>query len=351
MAMYDVNKLKMYTAAIMRSVGLNEEDSELFADSLLEADMRDISSHGLTRLKTYAQRLEEGLVENKTELTILNESPSMLLIDANNSLGVSAAYQTMRMCVERAKESGACFAAIRGGNHFGIASYFADYAARNDMLGVAMANGPAAMAPIGGKKALFGTNPLAVSLPTGKYRTLSLDMATSVVARGKITLAKKEHRSIPEGWGIDSEGLATTDPAKVAFVLPFGGVKGYGIGLIIEILCSCLSGACNGQTMGSFYDFSGKIQNAGFFVGALNIGKILPITDFMDRVDELITSVKESPRTQDCAEIFIPGEIEQNNMEAARRDGIKISGEVLSELKEIGEKYGVPFCCEFCVSQ
>lgn len=355
MAKYNPGKLKSFSASIMCGAGMNENDSSLFADSLVEAEMRGIASHGLTRLKTYALRMEKGLVEKKTTLTILSESPSLLLIDANNSSGVCAASQAMQLCMERARESGACFAALRGGNHFGIGAYFSDRAARNDMIGIAMTNGPAALAPFGGKKAMLGTNPFAVSIPTDRHGIFSLDMSTSVAARGKVTLAKKEHRSIPEGWGIDSDGLPTSDPAKVACMLPFGGAKGYGIGLIIEILCSCLSGACNGQTMGSFYDFSGKIQNAGFFVGALDISKVIPVAAFKTKVGELITSIKGSPRAQGCPEIFIPGEIEQINKEIARREGIEIAGAVISELNDVGEKYRVPFDCvqkkEGCMPQ
>lgn len=343
MSKYDAKELKNFVAAIMHKAGLGEKDSCIFADSLLEAEMRGISSHGLTRLKTYAKRLEDGLVEKKTDLTVLKESPSFLLIDANNGMGACSAFEAMNMCIRRAKESGACFAAVRGGNHFGIGGYFSDVAAKNNMIGIAMTNGPAAMPAVGGKKPLLGTNPLAVSIPLGKGDILSLDMATSVVARGKITLAKKEGKIIPEGWGVDSEGLPTTDPSKVVSVLPFGGAKGFGLALIIEILCSCLSGACNGQTMGSFYDFSGKTQGTGFFLGALDIGKIMPIIEFTECMEELTGSIKNSPRAENCDRIYLPGGIESEKKERAAKDGIAIPHVVAQELKETGEKFGIAF--------
>ena len=343
---YDAQKLEQYAAAIMEKVGLSPEKAARFAESLLVAEKRGITSHGLTRLKAYSYRLEAGLVDAQAEPTVLSDAPSFLLVDANNGLGVCMAHEVMEMCVERARETGACFAAVRGGNHFGIGAYFSDYAAQNDMIGVAVTNGPKAIAPTGGKEALFGTNPLSVSIPAGKYRNFTLDMATSMVARGKVTLAKKEGRSIPEGWGIDANGNPTTDPAQVKTMLPFGGPKGYGIAMIIEILCSCLSGAATGLTMGSFYDYSGKKQDVGYFLGALDISRITPIDDFKARMDGLIETVKGSQKAAGVQEIFVPGEIELNKAQRTEQEGVKLSEAVLAELKEIGEKYGVPFNCE-----
>jgi LDH2 family malate/lactate/ureidoglycolate dehydrogenase len=295
MELYDVNSLREFTATVMTKVGLSKESSAMFADSLIEAEMRGIPSHGLTRLKTYVLRVEKGLINSRAEPKVLSESTSLLLVDAENGMGVYTAHRAMERCILNAKKSGACFASVRGGNHFGIGSFFADFAARNDMIGLAMTNGPAALAPTGGKKAILGTNPLAISIPAGNRRALSLDMSTSIVARGKVTLAKKEGYSIPEGWAIDAAGCPTTDPATVACMLPFGGAKGYGIGLVIEILCSCLSGAANGITMGSFYDFSGKVQNVGFFLGAIDISSITPIGVFKERMDNTLIS---SPPTR-----------------------------------------------------
>lgn len=343
---YDSEKLKAFCSAVMESAGLSPAESRDFAESLVKADMRGISSHGLTRLKTYYQRAKDKLVDTGAKPEIVADMPSLLLVDGKNAMGVSSAVYTMKLCIDRARETGCCFAAVKGGNHFGYAAYFAEMAAREGMIGVAMANGPVAIAPIGGREPKLGTNPLAVAIPAGDAEPLVLDMATSVVARGKITLAKKEGKPIPEGWGIDADGLPTTDPADVKCVLPFGGAKGYGIALIIEILCSCLSGAQNGQTMGSFYDFNGKHQDSGFFLGALNAGGIAGTEVFGSRVDELFGSIKNSPRAENCDEIFIPGEIESRRYESAREQGVEIPPAVLAELLELSETCHIPFRCE-----
>jgi len=344
--LYDANALRRFAADVFQKTGLSSDDARLFADSLIEAELRGVGSHGLTRLKAYARRIEQGLIDAKALPQVVQSAPSLLLIDACNAAGVCAAYRAMQLCINRAAETGACFAAVFGGNHFGIGAYFSSLAAKSGMIGFAATNAPAQMAPTGGRKARLGTNPIAISIPAGARRPFCLDMATSVVARGKVTLAEKEGNPIPEGWGIDAGGNPTTDPAAVACMLPFGGAKGYGIALAVEMLCSCLAGAATGTAMGSLYDFSGKLQNVGFFLGAINISSILPREEFGSRMDSLIDSVKACPRAAGSEEIFIPGEIEDRRAADARKAGIAIPDAVLAELRELSAQYRIPFSCE-----
>lgn len=193
---------------------------------------------------------------------------------------------------------------------------------------------------------MIGTNPLSVSIPSERYGVMNLDMATSNAAKGKVTLAAKEGRSIPLGWAIDENGLGTTDPKKAKCMMPFGGAKGFAIGLIIEILSSGLSGSATGMTMGGFYDFSGSTQNCGYFLGALDISKIVDVDVFKNRVDTILTQVKSTEKADGCQEIFIPGEIEQRKYAAALENGIEISDAVSAELQELSSKYHVPFECK-----
>ena len=342
--MYDAEKLKAFCRGVMSSAGLPEEDCRIFADSLVAADMRGIPSHGVTRLKAYHRRLVDGVTDAAAKPSIAAQMPSLLLVDGNNAMGVTSASFAMRACIERAKETGACFAAVRGGNHFGYAAYYSELAARAGMIGVSMCNASHAVAPYGGRTAELGTNPLAVSVPGRNSILVDLDMATSLVARGKVTLAAKKGQPIPADWGIDEAGRATTDPNAVHCVLPFGGYKGYGVGLIVEILSACFSGAASSQSMGSFYDFS-RPQNVGFFLGALNVGGVTDFGGFAERVDALLRSLKAAPKAEGCDEILIAGEPEARRECAARKQGVDIPPAVLRELEELGERCGVPFDC------
>lgn len=341
---YDLQKLKAFCAGIMQAAGLNDEDSEIFAESLVNADARGVGSHGVTRLTAYSRRVAEGLISADARPEIAEDGGSLLLVDANNGIGAVTAKKVMDLCMERAKETGCCFATVRAGNHFGYGAFFTEYAADKGMIGISLANAPCSMAPVGGRESMLGTNPLSVAIPAGEYRPLVLDMATSVVARGKITLAKKEGRTIPAGWGVDKNGVVTTDPGEVTAVLPFGGAKGYGIALIIEILSSCLSGARPGKELTSMYDYT-QVQNSGFFLGAVNIEKIMPLDLFKASVDRLFASIKNSEKADGVKEIYLPGEIEFNKTVLSEREGVELSGAVAAELQALAERYHVPFNC------
>lgn len=342
---YRWEELERFAKKVMERAGLSPAESAVFSDSLLKAEMRGITSHGLTRLSVYAKRVELGLVAANVEPEILADGGTVLRVDGKNGMGTWVGTRAMELCVRRARERGSCFAAVCGGNHFGYAAYFAQQAARQDMVGFAVANGPSAIPPTGGVKPLLGTNPVAICIPAGRYRPLVLDMATSAVARGKVALAKKNGASIPTGWGVDSRGCPTTDPDAVlsgGAMLPMAGPKGYAISLIVELLCSCLAGGQDGQTMGSFYDLS-RTQNTGYCLAALDVSKIIDLDVLKSRVDTLFDSMKACPRADGTAEIMIPGEIEYNNYDRALAEGISLSPAVEQELQAAAVHYGVDF--------
>ena len=342
---YSVAALQNFAEQVMVKAGLSKEASVVFADSLLKAEGRGVKSHGLTRLSTYAKRVELGLVAGDVRPVIEEDGKTILKVDGRNGQGSWIGKCVMDLCIERAKEYGSCFASVGGGNHFGYAAFFAEQAAKEDMIGIAIANGPVSVPPTGGIKALVGTNPVAIAVPAGRYRPLVLDMATTAVARGKVLLAQKNGTEIPLGWGTDSQGRPTTDPNAVingGFMLPMGGPKGYGLSLIIDLLCACLSDADDGQRLGSMFDYT-RTQNTGYCFAALNIGKIVNVDAFKRQIDGMFDEIKACPRAEGVSEIFVPGEIEFNNYERAVREGFTLSDAVLADLKKTAEHFGVDF--------
>lgn len=345
--MYNCEKLKDFCRLVMEHAGMEEDEARRFADSLVNADMRGVSSHGVTRLRHYYLRLVNGAVDPKAKPTIVAEMPSFLLIDGHNGMGVTTAAFAMESCIARAKETGACFAAARGGNHFGYAAYYSQMAAREGMIGIAMCNASQGVAPYGGMTAQLGTNPIAVAVPGRDDVVFDLDMATSLVARGKIKLAIKKGVSIPSDWGIDDRGRPTTDPKAVSCAVPFGGYKGYGIGLAVEILTACISGSSPSQGMSSFFDLSSnEPQNVGYFFGALNVGGVTDFDGFADRVQEQIHLLKTSPKAEGVDEILVAGEPEARKYQTALENGVDIPPQVVAELEELSQRCGVPFDCE-----
>ena len=345
--MYDSIRLRKFIKDVMVTTGLSPEDSGIFADSLVFADMRGISSHGVTRLGVYYKRLTNGQVDPKAAPEILRERPAMMLIDGHNGMGVPLAMFAMKRCMEKARISGSCFAAVKGGNHFGCAGYYTLEAARQGMIGFAVADANAIVAPTGSGQPMLGTNPYSVSIPAYGREPFLLDMATSVVANGKIKLAAKEGKEIPAGWGMDAEGNVTTDPSNVKFLMPFGGYKGYGISMAIDLVAAVLSGACHSRTMGSFWNTEdGRVQNTGYFIGCIDPAAVTDPEDFARAVSEYIDEMKSAKPAKGYDEVLVAGEPEQRKHEKALKDGIALSAVVAEELRKTGEAAGVPFACE-----
>jgi len=341
---YDYEKLKRFGAAVMVKAGLGEDEAEVFMENLLFADSRGVGSHGISRLVNYSKRVQCGVITPKVNAEVVKEAPSCLVVDGHNGIGAKIARQTMDMCIARAKETGCCVATVRNGNHFGAGAFYTKYAAQKGMIAFVISNSEAAVAPIGGAKAMLGTNPLAVSVPAKRNDPFDLDMATSVVARGKVVLAQKEGRQIPKGWAVDKDGKDTTDPNAVldgGFMLPFGGPKGYAISLFIDLMCSCLGGALNCRTTPHFWTDYDHPQNIGYFMVVIDPDKFLPREEFEDRVDTMLEEFKHCPTAPGVSRVFIPGEIEAGKERTSAAEGIEISDAVAEELRRVGKSFGV----------
>jgi len=335
--------LRKFTVEILDKAGYRGEEAKIFADSLIMANESGVDSHGITRLRTYAERIRHGVVDIHAEPEIVNDADTFIMVDSRNGMGVATCRWTIDRCIERAKKHGSCFAAVRNGNHFGTGAFHTMYGAEQGMLTIAMSNSSACVAPTGGRTAILGTNPMSIAIPSEKYGAMILDMATCTVAQGKVILANKEGNKIPFGWAIDEKGNPTDDPAAAlkGAMLPFGGPKGYGISLIIEILCSALTGAYMSPDTKSFWRDFENPQGLGFFMGVLDISKILPLDEFKKRTDEILDRIKNSPKAEGVSEIFIPGEIEQRNRKLANESGIELGSNVYSELVALANEYGV----------
>ena len=343
---FSAEALQEYATTVFRNAGLDAKEASWSAESLVQADMRGVGSHGLMRLRTYAQRARCGVVRSGVTPRIVRESPSFLLVDGGNGIGTSVARQVMHLCVDRARSSGACFATVFNGNHFGIAASFTEMAVDAGMIGIAMSNATAWMVPTGGRKPLLGANPISIAIPAGSHPPLVLDMATSTVAQGKIILAAKEGKtSIPSDWAVDPEGNPTTDPKKAleGAMLPFGGAKGYGLALIIDILVAVLSGAMTSTHVNNFWKDFEHPQQLGFFIGAWNISSVMPLPEFNQRMDALIQEIKACPPAPGHTEVYYPGEIEHRRAQESVHHGVGLGPAVVDDLKKLAGEYSAAF--------
>lgn len=348
MKRYSPEQIRKLIAALATAVGVSSADAEIFVGALVDADLHGVATHGVSRLGIYLQRIQAGLIDPKAVLQAERTRGSILTLDAGNGLGQVQAVKALNRLMPLAKQNGIAAATIRNSQHFGALSFYCNLAAQKGYVLLAMTNCEPAMSPEGGYEALFGTNPIAASFPSGKGYNIKIDLATSIVARGNIIAARQRGEPIPSGWALDSNGDATTDPEKALLgtVLTMAGHKGYALALMVELFSGVLSGAAIGPEVGSMYKNLDRKQDVGHFFCLIDIDAFMDIAEFIERIDATIDRIKASSKRPGVEEILVPGE---RSSRAARQNalrGIAISEPVLSELQQWCERLNVPFLCQ-----
>ena len=245
MRTFDPAELGTYCKNILTASGVDEGCARTVAEVLIDADLTGVSTHGVSRMSIYMERMEKGMVSRENNIKIVKEGPTTAAIDAGNTLGAPSAKFAMETCIRKAAETGCCFATVKHSNHFGTAAFYTKMAAEHGMIGFTCTNLTGKIAPFGSADPFMGTNPVSVAAPSNG-KPVVLDMTPSVVALGKLILAQKLGQSIPLGWALDKDGKPTTDPAegRKGSLIPIGGPKGSGMAIIVEILSGILSGGC-----------------------------------------------------------------------------------------------------------
>ncbi len=343
--------LKSYTQQFLMSFDVPREDAGIMADVLISADVRGVDSHGIIRLHTYyGNRLKQRLLDPASSTSSIHETPISLALDGGNGLGPVVAHRAMTRCIEKAKQVGLAAVTVRNSNHYGIAGYYAMMALSHDMIGVSLTNSQPLVAPTYGRTAMLGTNPIAVAVPAGIEYPYVLDMATSIVPIGRVTVYSKSGETIPSGWGMDKGGNLTESPDEVldgGALLPLGGddimrgYKGYGLALLVDILSGVLSGAAVSTDVG--HPSNPGQANVGHFFMALKADLFRPIEEFKRGMDELIERIKGAPKAPGCDRVYIHGEKEFDHTKRCATEGVPVIEPVVDALREAGEQVGVPF--------
>lgn len=344
MAAYRVEeqKLRLFAEKVLQILGVSKADSQIITDVFIRADKRGIHTHGTGKLSSYIERIYAGVLNPVTRIEIERETPVIAMINAHNSFGQVAAYRAMEMAINKAKSSGISMVLVNHSNHFGIASYYGLMAAKYNMIGIVQSNSSPGIAPFGAKEKMFGTNPIAVAVPSQKNFPIVLDMSSSVVARGKVRQALAAKQTIPLGWARDKDGNPTTDPeaALKGTLEAIAGPKGSGIALMVEVFCGILSGAGLPGDVRVITDTSGPC-NTGHLLCAIEPACFTDKNRFLSDVDEAVKRIKNLTPINDS--IFLPGEIEYNHEEDARKHGIELKESAMRSLKELSEKFMIEF--------
>ena len=347
----DAKKLINFSTKALQRLGVPEEDAQITADMLVATDLRGVDSHGIVSLVPfYVKGIKEGRINVKPKMKVFSQGPATAIMDGDQGLGFVIGHQAMMEAIHRAEKTGAGFIAVRNSTHFAAAASYAMMALEHDMIGIAMTNTVVmeVVAP-GSTKPAIGTNPLAVAAPAGKKPPFVLDMATSVVAAGKLRMAQREGTSIPESWAIDKEGKPLTDPTKrvrdEGGLLPLGGTptlggyKGFGLGVLVDIVCGVLSGS----SASILKESTPGTRSTDYFFGALRIDSFLPVEDFKKSMDEMIEAFEALPTLPGVKKIYVAGGYEAEIEKDRKANGIPLHPSVVVSLQELAKELDIEY--------
>ncbi len=352
---FSYNHLYQFTKNIFSAIGCSEEHATTATKALLTADVRGIDSHGVARLSGYVRLWEAGRVNATPNIRIIHESPSTAVVDGDAGLGLVVALHAMKIAIEKAKICGTGWVSVQNSNHFGIAGYHAMMALEHDMIGMAMTNASALVAPTFSKERMLGTNPIAVAIPAGNEEPFVADFATTTAANGKLEILQRKNADAPHGWIQDESGNATTDAHALknkGALLPLGSDrehgshKGYALGSIVDIFSAVLSGANYGPWANPFPAYVPMPQNQpgkglGHFLGAMRIDAFRKAADFKKDMDQWLHRFRNATPVNENQKVMVPGDPERLFEKERMTNGIPIVASVVQDLTELGQKFGI----------
>ena len=350
MSLINHEKLTRFVSRSFEKLGVPAGDAEIAANVLVASDLRGVDTHGVIRFNPHAwyiKWLREGVMTAKPNIRVIKENASTALLDADNGMGFVAGHRAMELAIKKARESGVGIVTVRNSRHYGMSAYYSMLALPHDMIGIAMTNASRQVVPTFGREARFGTNPISFAIPAQHEQAFVLDMATTTAAAGKLELAIRLGKPVPTGWALNEKAEPTTDP-KVAQqarrLLPLGGSresgshKGYGLGILVEILCGVLTGTLTALNPNQ--------EPRGHFFGAIDPSAFRPAAEFKADMDRLIRELKSTPPVEGESRVYVAGEIEFETADERSERGIPLHSSVLNGLRDVAAQLGVPYDLE-----
>lgn len=352
----EADALRGFVAQALERVGVATADARVVADVLVASDLRGHESHGVARLdRFYVEPIQHGRIEPRAQTVVVRETAATAVLDAGYGLGHPAGKTAMELCIAKAREAGTCMATVRQSNHYGIAGYYAMLALPHDMIGVSCTNALSLVVPTGGRRPVFGSNPIAFAAPAGRHRPFVLDMATSMVPSGKVEVKARRGEPLPVGWAVDEEGRPTTDAQAVldrleqgsaGGLMPLGGVdaghKGYGLGVMVDILSGILAGAGAGLSIYGEGDERGRPADVGHVFAAIDLAAFGAVDTFKASMDAYIDVLHQETPAAGVDGVYVAGEPEFETEELRLREGIPLHARVVEELHTLARRVGVP---------
>ncbi|HEV7322927.1 MAG TPA: Ldh family oxidoreductase [Ensifer sp.] len=342
---FSADELTAFATEIFLGAQMTEADASTIARDLVKANLRGIDSHGVSRIPMYVERLQRGLVNPRPEITVQKVAGAVSLVDGDNGMGFLASHRATEEAVALAKANGIGLVGVHRSTHFGMGALYALQAIKAGYISMIFTNSSPAIPMWGGRTTFLGASPIAAGIPGGKYAPYVMDMAMTVIARGKIRLAAMKGEAIAEGLALDIDGNPTTDAAKAfeGVCLPFGGVKGSVLATLMDLMSGALTGANFGGDVKSLYFDHSEPQNVGHLFFAIKPDLFISLENFDARMDAFYERIKTLPKAAGVEEIMMPGEPEQRREDERLKTGLPITDNVVADLTREGERIGVRF--------
>jgi LDH2 family malate/lactate/ureidoglycolate dehydrogenase len=331
--------LTKFCVSALTKAGLTPQNAQIVAEVLVMTDTWGTFSHGTAALANYVNTMKAGGIDPSAVPEVIAGGTGWAIVDGHSSMGMLSSSLAMNLAIEKARESTIAWVGVRDSSHFGAAGYYANMAAHSDMIGIAMSNADPNMVVPGARGHIIGNNPIAYAVPADQEHPLLLDIALSAVAAGKILGMKALGQAIPPNWLTDADGLPTSevgDWPNSGSMVPMALHKGYGIALLIEILAGAMTGAGMLSEVKSWILQSREVSRLGQAFIVIDVGKIISIDQFKQRVDQIIREIRQSPKAKGSERIYVPGEIEWAKRDDALKNGIPLPEQIMASLQRLG---------------
>lgn len=342
-----IAELKDFSLKALQKAGVPAENAQIITEVLVATDTFGVLSHGTKNLYQYIQKMQAGGLCAEAEPEVVAEGPAWAIVDGHAAAGMVSSYKAMKLAVEKAKKTGIAYVGVRDSCHFGAAGYYANMAAQEGLIGIAMSNADPNMAIPNSSGVAIGNNPFSFAIPYKDGKTIFLDMALSNVAALKVVMAREKGIQVPPGWLVDKDGVPTNDPSgfpKESFLLPVGSHKGYGLAMMVETLASVITFAgILGQVHSWNLDMESR-NNAGHAFIAVDASQMLSQEIFMERICQMVDELKARPKAKGAEQIFVPGEMEWEKREKALESGVlELTDAMADNMIQLSKLTGIEF--------
>lgn len=339
---FNVSDVKDFVFAALKAVNVGEDVAQHVTEGLLSATIRGVDSHGIRLLPHYIAAVEGGRINPDPQYKFQRTSSATGVFDADNTFGHAVGIEAMRKSMNMAQEAGAGLVAVYNSSHCGASAFFALEAARNDFIGLAFTHANSLLNTPNSKRPFFGLNPIAMAVPCEDEEPFCYDSAPSVITWNKLLQLQQQNLEVPPFSGADKTGTPTINPDIITQLLPIGGYKGFGLAMMVDIICGLLTGMSVGRDIPDMYNTPlSRKRYLGQFYVAIKIDTFQPLNTFKGRMKKLVDDIRNEPKRNVGDEIMVPGDPEKRTAERRLKEGIPISKEDINVFKAIAGKYNI----------